>query len=251
MEPRFTDKAVLVTGAASGIGRATALRLASEGATVFACDLDADGLETLRGEIAGAGGRAVVRPLDVRDRAACRSTVADAVASLGGLDVLCNVAGVLRGGRVTDVTDEDWDLLLAVNLTAVFTLSAAAVPALLERGGCIVNMASAAGLGGQAYTSVYAATKAGVVSLTKSMALEYGKQGLRVNAVCPGGVMTPMARSFQPPEDADRELFARLLPLVPPARPDEIAAAVAYLASAEARYVNGASLSIDGGQTAG
>lgn len=251
MAKRFADKTAMVTGAASGIGRATALRLAAEGAAIFAADLDAAGLEETCKQISSDGGRAEAHRLDVRDRSACRAAVAEAVETLGGLDVLCNVAGVLRGGRVTDVPDEDWDLLIAVNLTAVFVLSQAALPALLERKGCIVNMASAAALGGQAYASVYAATKAGVVSLSKSMALEYGKQGLRVNAVCPGGVMTPMTRAFAPPQDADPQLFGRLMPLVAPAQPEEIAGAVAYLASAEARYVNGAALAIDGAQTAG
>ncbi len=165
--------------------------------------------------------------------------------------MLCNIAGVLKGGAVTEVSEADWDLLLAVNLSSVFFLSKAALPHLLESQGNIVNMASAAALSGQVYTSVYAATKAGVVSLTKSMAMEYGKQGVRVNAVCPGGVMTPMTSSFRPPEGVDLQLFSRMMPLVKPAEPEEIAGAVAYLASKEARYVTGSTLSIDGGQTAG
>lgn len=251
MDRRFEHKLAMVTGAASGIGRAIAMRLAAEGAAIFAADLNAAGAEETCKAIREQGGRAEAWNLDVRDRAACRAAVAEAVTTLGGLDVLCNVAGVLRGGRVTEVEDEDWDLLVAVNLTAVFALSQAAIPALLERKGCIVNMASSAGLVGLAYTSVYAATKAGVISLTKSMALEYAKQGLRVNAVCPGAVMTPMATSFRPPEDADPQLMNRLMPLATPAEPEEIAAAVAYLASPEARYVNGATLAIDAGQTAG
>ncbi|MCP3983847.1 MAG: SDR family oxidoreductase [bacterium] len=251
MERRLEGKAALVTGAASGIGKATAIRLAAEGAVVFAADLNADGAAETCEAILQEGGRAESFTLDVSDRAACRTAVATAVEDLGGLDVLCNVAGVLRGGWVTEVADEEWDLLLAVNLTAVFALSQAAIPALLPRKGCIVNMASSAGLAGQAYASVYAATKAGVISLTKSMALEYAKQGLRVNAVCPGAVMTPMVHTYRPPEDADPSLMDRLNPLVAPAEPQEIAAAVAYLASPEARYVNGATLSIDGAQTAG
>ncbi|MAE95769.1 MAG: short-chain dehydrogenase [Deltaproteobacteria bacterium] len=248
---RFEGKVALVTGAASGIGRATALRLASEGAELFLADLDEGGVKETAAEITAQGGRAHPHRLDVRDRAACRAIVAAAVADGGKLDVLCNVAGVLRGAAVDEVTEEEWDLLMSVNLGAVFFLSQAALPHLLATKGNIVNMASAAGLTGQVYTSVYAASKAAVVSLTKSMALEFAKRGVRVNAVCPGGVITPMSRAFQPPEGADLQLFARVIPLIEPAQPEEIASAVAYLASDEARFVTGTAFSIDGGQTAG
>ncbi len=248
---RFSDQKAMVTGAASGIGRATALRLASEGADLFLADLNAEGLQETCELASAYEGRVLSRVLDVSNRGECAASVAEAVEGLGRLDILCNIAGVLRGGAVTDVTENDWDLLLGVNLGSVFFLSKAALPYLLESQGNIVNMASAAALGGQVYTSVYAATKAGVVSLTKSMAMEYGKQGVRVNAVCPGGVMTPMTSSFRPPEGVDLQLFSRMMPLVKPAQPEEIAGAVAYLASKEARYVTGTTLTIDGGQTAG
>jgi meso-butanediol dehydrogenase/(S,S)-butanediol dehydrogenase/diacetyl reductase len=248
---RFEGSCVLVTGGASGIGRATALRLAAEGAKVVAADLDAEGVEETCRRAAAAGAEIAPQSLDVSSPAACRAAVNAVLRRHGRLDVLCNIAGVMSVGRVTDITEEAWNRVLAVNLSGVFFMSQAAIPALLESRGVIVNMASAAGLVGQAYTAPYCATKAAVVSLTRCMALEYGKQGLRVNALCPGGVLTPMTRGFQLPEGADPDMMRKLMPLVPPARPEEIAAAVAYLASPEARYVTGAVLAIDGGQTAG
>jgi meso-butanediol dehydrogenase/(S,S)-butanediol dehydrogenase/diacetyl reductase len=250
-EGRFRGRSVLVTGAASGIGRATALRLAAEGARVLACDVDERGLEQTVGEIAAAGGIAFAHRLDVSDAAACRQAVAAAVARLGRLDVLCNVAGVMCWGHATEIAEAEWSRVLAVNLSGVFFLCQAAIPHLLETRGVIVNMASAAGLKGQAYTLPYAVTKAGVVSLTRCLALEFGKRGLRVVAVAPGGVKTPLTRQTKFPQGADMALVQKMVPLSSLAEPAEIAAAVAYLASDEARFVNGAVLAIDGAQTAG
>jgi len=248
---RFTGKVALVTGAASGIGRATALRLASEGALVFATDIDDTALAETVAAIAAGGGEAVARRLDVADPAACRDAVAAAVARFGQLDVLCNVAGILQWGHVTDVSEADWNRIVAINLSSVFFLSQAAIPHLLATQGVIVNMASAAAVRGQAYTSPYCATKAAVVALTKAMAVEYAKRGLRVVAIAPGGVKTPLTANLTFPEDFDLALLQKMMPLTELAEADEIAAAVAYLASPEARYVNGALLNIDGAQTAG
>ena len=248
---RFNGKVALVTGAASGIGRATALRLASEGALVFATDIDDAALAETVAAIAVGGGKAVAQRLDVADPAACRDAVAAAVARFGQLDVLCNVAGILQWNHVTDVSEADWNRIVAINLSSVFFLSQAAIPHLLATQGVIVNMASAAAVRGQAYTSPYCATKAAVVALTKSMAVEYAKRGLRVVAIAPGGVKTPLTAKVTFPEDFDPALIQKMMPLMELAEPDEIAAAVAYLASPEARYVNGALLNIDGAQTAG
>lgn len=241
----------LVTGAAAGIGRATALRLSAEGARVFAADVDAGGLAETLEALRSAGGEARTHTLDVADRAACRAAVAACVEAMGGLDVLCNIAGVMGWHRVTEVDEAAWDRMVSINLEGVFFLTQAALPHLLERRGVVVNMSSAAGLRGQAYTAPYCITKAGVLAFTRCLAVEYGKQGLRAVALCPGGVMTRIAREVKLPEGADMQLFQKLMPLVPPAQPEEVAAAVAYLASEEARFVNGAHLSIDGGQTAG
>jgi meso-butanediol dehydrogenase/(S,S)-butanediol dehydrogenase/diacetyl reductase len=241
-----------VTGAASGIGRATALRLAAEGARVFAADRDAALLADAVAAIRAAGGEATAHALDVADPAACRAALAACVARYERLHLLANVAGVMYWGHLTDVSEADWARTLGVNLTGVFFLCQAAVPHLLETKGVIVNVASAAALKGQAYNAPYCVSKAGVVSLTKCLAVEYAKRGLRAVAVCPGGVNTPFNKDLKLPEGADRALFQRLLPLsFPIAEPEEIAAAVAYLASDEARFVNGAVFSIDGGQTAG
>jgi len=241
-----------VTGAASGIGRAAALRLGAEGACVFAADRDEAKLRDAVAALQASGAEAHAHALDVADAGACRAAVAACLERFGGLDVLANVAGVMHWGHLTDVSEADWARTLGVNLSGVFFMCQAAVPPLLERRGVIVNMASAAGLQGQAYTAPYCISKAGVVSLTKCLAVEYAKRGLRAVAICPGGVNTPLTAALKLPEGADAALFQRLLPLAfPIAEPEEIAAAVAYLASAEARFVNGAVFSIDGGQTAG
>lgn len=248
---RFDARAALVTGAAAGIGRATAVRLASEGAYVFCCDVDEKGLAETVATITAAGGTAVAHRLDVSDAAACRAAVAACASRFGKLDILCNIAGVLTWNHFTDIAEATWNRALAINLSGVFWMSQAAIPHLLETRGVIVNMASAAALKGQAYTAPYAATKAAVASLTKSLAVEYAKRGLRVVALAPGGVKTALTAQTKFPEGADMSLVAKLMPLMPLAVPEEIAAAVAFLASDEARYINGAVLPIDGAQTAG
>ena len=190
--PRFAGRAAFVTGAASGIGRATALRLASEGARIFACDVDKIGLDETVAAISRAGGSAVAHPLDVSDAAACRDAIAAAAARFEKLDVLCNIAGVMCWGHATAISEAEWSRVVAVNLSGVFFLCQAAVPHLVASRGVIVNMASAAGIKGQAYTLPYSVTKAAVIALTKCLALEFGKQGLRVVAVAPGGVKTAL-----------------------------------------------------------
>ncbi|RIL04471.1 MAG: NAD(P)-dependent oxidoreductase [Proteobacteria bacterium] len=244
-------RTTLLTGAASGIGRATAVRLASEGAQIFACDVDERGLAATVETITAAGGTAVAHRLDVADPAACRAAVAAAVARFGKLDVLCNIAGVMSWGHASEISEAEWNRVVAINLSGPFFLCRAAIPHLLATRGTIVNMASAAGTRGQAYTLPYSVTKAGVISLTQCLAVEYGKRGLRVVAVAPGGVKTALTSAVKFPDGADMSLVAKLMPLMPLAEPEEIAAAVAYLVSDEARFVNGAVLAIDGGQTAG
>lgn len=248
---RFANKSVLVTGAASGIGAASAQRFAQEGASVLLCDINEKGLAHIIGQIRAAGGRAETHILDVRDSQQCAAAVARAQQLFGKLDVLANIAGIALCKNVTDIADTEWQLLVEINLNGVFYMTRSALPLLVETRGCIVNMSSSAGLVGQAYNSAYCATKAAVTMFTKSLALEYAKRGVRVNAVCPGGVLTPLMQNFSIPEDADQSLMLRLFPLLDIAQPEEIAAAVAYLASAEARYITGIALPIDGGQTAG
>ena len=219
---------------------------------MFGVDRDETRLDAAVAAIAAAGGEATAAPLDVSDPAACRAAIEAAHGRYGRLDLLANVAGVMHWGHFTDVSEADWSRTLGVNLSGVFFLCQAAIPHLLATKGVIVNVASAAAIKGQAYTAPYCVSKAGVVSLTKCLAVEYAKRGLRAVAICPGGVNTPLNANLKLPEGADKALFQRLMPLAfPIAEPEEIAAAVAYLASDEARFVNGAVFSIDGGQTAG
>ncbi len=250
METRFEGRVALVTGAASGIGRATAERLAAEGATVVAADRDAAGLADTVTAIEAVGGRAEARELDVTDPEAGTALIDTVVRDHGRLDVLANVAGVLRFAHATEHTRADWDQTLAVNLSGPWFLMQAALPHLEVTRGNIVNVASAAGLVGQAYTSAYCASKGGLVLLTKALAVEYATRKVRVNCVCPGQVNTNLLADFAFPEGADQRLMDKLLPLVRGAHPDEIATLIAYLASDEARYVTGSAWPIDGGQTA-
>lgn len=245
---RFDNKVALVTGASSGIGRASAIRLAKEGASVVLADIDQAGLDHTAQLI--ATDRVTTIHLDVTNIEQCRQAVAATIEKWGKLDVLCNIAGIAQSKHFLEVTEDDWHRIIAINLNSVFFLSQAAMPYLLESKGNIVNMSSTAGLVGQIYNSGYCATKAAVVMLSKSMAVEFADRGVRVNAICPGGVKTALTEKFEVPDNPNMEMFKRLLPLVDMAEADEIAASVAYLASDEARFITGSALTIDGGQTA-
>ena len=245
---KFKDKTVIVTGAASGIGRATALRFAREGARLVLGDVNADALADVGREAGGA----TVMTFDVSDPDACTALVDKAVGETGRLDVLCNIAGVLRMAPLAEVTREDWSRIISINLSGVFYLSQAAMPHLLKTRGSIVNLASAAGLIGVPFNAAYTASKHGVVGLTKSMAIEVAKAGVRINAVCPTGVKTPMVAG-PPPEGVDWELVMRAAPFLNGGEmcdPEDIADAVAFLASDEAKRVTGVAFPVDGGQTA-
>ncbi len=245
---RFEGKAAMVTGAGSGIGRATARRLAAEGARVSASDINAEGLAQTMALLEGSGHHSQI--LDVSRSAACTAAVEASVAALGKLDVLCNVAGIAGLYRLEEISDELWERMIGINLSGPFYLSRAAMPHLLKTRGNIVNIASTAALVGQVYNAPYCASKGGLNLMSKALAVEFSKQGVRVNAVCPGSVRTPLTQGIHIPRDPDVMLFGRLSPLVEPAgEPEEIAAAVAYLASDEARFVTGESFTIDGGQT--
>ena len=247
---RFDGKVALVTGAGSGIGRATAIRLANEGAAVFMADINESALEETT-SLLPDGSRSITARLDVADQQQCQAIVARCVDELGQLDVLCNIAGIALSKNFTEVTAEDWHRVVDINLHGVFYLCNAAMPHLVASKGNIINMSSSAGREGQAYNSAYCATKAGVLMFGKALALEYAKQGVRVNSVCPGAVNTPLTDAFSFPEGGDMKLLERLFPLMQASEPEEIAAAVAYLASDEARFITGIALPIDGAQTAG
>jgi len=248
---RFEDKVALITGAASGIGRAVCVRLASEGARVFAMDIDHDGLAGTETLVKDAGGSIQVGGFDVTERAQCFAAVQAAVDAFGKLDILANVAGILRFSHSHEMSEKEWNLVHAVNLSGPFFLCQAAIPHLIESGGNIVNIASTASLIGQAYTAAYCSSKGALVQLTRSLAMEYIKQGIRINAVAPGGTTTALVAAVEIPDDMDGSLVQRYTGFRAMSDPDEIASAVAYVASEEARSVHGAILSIDGGMTTG
>lgn len=244
---RFDGKVAVVTGAASGIGRTTATQLAAEGASIYGVDIDEAGLKQTAETIAAAGGTMQLGRHDLTRRDDCFGAVEAAVGAFGRLDVLCNVAGVSKFHHFVDMPEEDWNLLIAINLSALAFTCQAAIPHLVETQGSIVNVASVAGLVGQSYTVAYCAAKGGVVMLTKALAAEYIKTGLRVNAVAPGGVKTPMNETIQIPEDVDWKLVQRFMGQRGLCEPEEISAAICFLASDDARFTHGAILSVDGG----
>jgi len=245
---RFQDKLALVTGAASGIGQATALRLAEEGANVACVDVNAEGLASTCESITGLGRQAIALECDVSDEAAVAKTVRAAVDALGGLNVLCNVAGILRADHTHELALADWDRVLRINLTGTFLMCRAAIPHLLaNKGNNIVNTSSTSALGSHPWMAAYAASKGGILSLTNVIAVEYVKKGLRCNAVCPGGVSTPLHSQFKMPKDADPQLLQGAIPLVPYVGPKHAASAIAFLASDDARYITGTHFRVDGG----
>ena len=247
---RLENKAILVTGAAAGIGKATAERLVSEGARVALADRNVDGLKDVAAQLMRPGRTPVVVPYDASDNASSESMVDAAVSGMGRLDAVCNVAGVFLKAHFVDIRGEDWDRILQINLTSVFRIIKRAMPALIAARGSIVNTSSIAGLDGHAYAAAYAVSKAGVISLTKTLAVEHAAAGVRANVICPGGIRTSMGGS-PPLVDADPDLatrYSKLLGFDGLGDPGDIAAAIAYLVSDDARFVSGTVLTVDGAQ---
>lgn len=244
-------KVALVTGAASGLGRATAMSLGRAGAEVVLVDVNPAGLEETRNLLEEVGAVGHIHVADLTDASACTGAVVAAVQTCGRLDALCNVAGVIYFGHATEMQDALWDRTIAVNLSAPFFLSRAALPHLIEARGAIVNVASAAAFVGEAYLAAYAASKAGLVHLTRSLAMEYMHAPIRINAVAPGGMETPMAGGIRIPGDVDMTLVQRFMGVRGAVDADEVADMISYLASASARGYHGSIISIDGGITAG
>ncbi len=257
---RLKDKVALVTGAASGIGETTAVLFGQEGAKVMCADLDADGAERTARRIADGGGDAASLQADVRQASDVERMVKQTVERYGRIDVLFNNAGIEFALPVTQVPEEEWDRLIDTNLKGVFLGCKYAIPEMVKQGGgSIVNTASIAGMQGHAWMSTYSASKGGVVLMTKSLAVEWAAQNVRVNAVCPGVIRTPMTdKAIEQAQPlfggTTEEIWARLAaghPLGRVGEADEVARAVLFLASDEASFTTGVALSVDGGMAAG
>lgn len=247
---RFADRSVLVTGAGSGIGRATAERLAQEGAALTISDVNAEGLEQTAEACRATGAAVRAVTSDVSDESAVVDLVAGAVAEHGRLDVLVNVAGILQFKDFRLTTLEDFQRIIGVNLTGTFLACREAMPHLLESSGNLVNITSTAALAGHPWTSSYSASKGGVLALTLTLAVEFGKQGVRCNAVAPGSINTPIQNAFELPEGADAKLLRRIMPLDQMRGPECVAGVVAFLGSDDAAHVNGEVVRVDGGTLA-
>lgn len=252
MVEAFAGRRILVTGASSGLGAAAVRRFAAAGGQVYAASRDQDKLAEVAASCADLSGDVRFGPLDVSSPDDCRAAVAAAVDAFGGLDVLVNNAGRHDFRRTTEVTDEQWAYDVALNLSGAFFLSQAAIPHLLEgTNGNIVNIASVAGVMGEAYSAAYTASKHGIVGLTKALAVEYLKEPLRVNCVCPGGMDTPQAHTIEVPDGADWELIMRVAAQRGFMAADDVAAVITFLASDDAKAVHGSVHVVDYGKTAG
>ncbi len=251
MNPRFFGKTVLITGAGSGIGRATAVAFAAEGANVVACDIDTAGGEATVATLRQSGANATFVRADVSRAADCVAMVDLTLSRFGRLDVAFNNAGInLPVAPIAEIDEAQWQHIVGINLTGVFLSMKAEIPAMLRNGGgAIINTASVGGLIGTAGVTAYCATKHGVIGLTRSAALDYIKDGIRINAICPGGTRTAMLEEWFKHPEVERAALAGT-PIGRMADPAEIARTVLFLASDESSFMVGHALVADGGLTA-
>jgi len=244
---RFNGKVALVTGAASGIGRACAERLGREGATLYCLDMDTAGLEQLAADLSGEGVSIATRQCDVSNEASVQGAVDDCVARFGGIDALVHMAGILRFDHTQELPLAGWQKVIDVNVTGTFLVNKAALPHLVARQGNIVNAASTAALAGLPYGACYSASKGAVLAFTRALAVEYATRGVRANCVCPGDINSGMTTGIKFPKGMDFKLLDRTKSFNGPTGPDAVANVVAMLASAEGRHINGESIRVDGG----
>ena len=251
----LSGKRALVTGSASGIGRATAMLFAQEGAAVCIVDIDAAGGQLVADKINAAGGRAIFIRCDVTSAAECQNAVQQMVVEFGGIDILFNNAGIIRRASVVDTSEDEWDHVMAVNVKSIFLLGKFSIPYMVEAGGgVVVNVSSGWGLVGGRNAASYCASKGAVVQLTRAMALDHGEDNIRINCICPGDTDTPMLRDEAKQLGESEDAFlaeAADRPLKRIGKPDDIAQAALYLASDSAAFVTGTTLVVDGGGLAG
>jgi NAD(P)-dependent dehydrogenase (short-subunit alcohol dehydrogenase family) len=247
MTQQLSAKVALVTGASSGLGAEVARLFAARGATVFGIARDTDRMAEVFTAVPGGAFASV----DITDPAACADAVAACVTRFGRLDVLVNAAGFHQMRHTAEVTDDDWAYDLAVNISGPFYLCRAALPHLLEAGGNIVNVASVAGVEGEVYSAGYCSAKHALVGLTRALAVEFTRERLRVNVVCPGGMLTPQVTDFAAPQDADFKLIMRIAAPRGLMAPADVASVIAFLASDDAAAIHGAVYPVDNGKLAG
>jgi len=244
---RFTNKVVLVTGAGSGIGKASALRIASEGGAIFCVDLNAEATAATVAEIETAGGKAAAHSCDISAEDQVNAAVAACVEQFGSLHALVNMAGILRFDDTEQLQLAHWQKVIDVNLTGAMLLCRAVLPHLIQSKGSIVNAASTAALSGVPCGVAYSASKGGVLAMTRSIAVEYAKRGVRANCVCPGDTKTDMTRGVEFPDTMDFDLLPRIMSLTGAKGPESVAAVIALLASEDGTHITGEDIRVDGG----
>jgi meso-butanediol dehydrogenase/(S,S)-butanediol dehydrogenase/diacetyl reductase len=248
----FEGKGGLITAAGAGIGRAIALDFARRGGIALVTDRSEELAHQVAAEITSFGGKALAMQLDVASADAIGAAVEASVSFAGGLDVLFNVAGINIPKNVEVIDEEEWYRVLDINLTSVYRASKHAIPHMRRRGGgAIVNIASIAGVMAENRCSAYSASKGGVVLLTRNMAMDFARDGIRVNAVCPGSTRTPRVEGYWKNSPTGKSEMAEMCPMKRSAEPEEIAKPALFLASPDASYITGAALVVDGGMTAG
>lgn len=244
---RFTDRVVLVTGAGSGIGKASALRIAAEGGAVFCMDLNSEAVAATAAEIAAAGGEATALACDVSSESSVNEGVQACIDGYGSLYALVNMAGILRFDDTQELRTDHWQKVIDINLTGTMYLCRAVLPHLVATNGSIVNAASTAALSGLPCGLAYSASKGGVLAMTRSIAVEYAKRGVRANCVCPGDINTGMTDNIAFPETMDFELMPRIMSLTGAKAPDVVAGVIAMLVSEEGVHITGEDIRVDGG----